>query len=82
MKKATLSQKKVLNQLIFIESFDTLLTETGLQRGELRDDLIQLINAGMIHVFEPASLKQITAYDSDRLDLFSFRATSRGLAQR
>lgn len=82
MKKATLSQKKVLNQLIFIESFDTLLSETGLQRGELRDDLLQLINAGMIHVFEPATLKQVTAYDSDRLDLFCYRATNQGLTQR
>ncbi|MCC5932928.1 MAG: hypothetical protein LAT75_06985 [Candidatus Cyclonatronum sp.] len=82
MKKATPSQKKVLNQLIFIESYETLLTETGLQRGELRDDLIQLINAGMIQVFDPANQKQVTAYDSDRLDLFCFRASSSGLAQR
>ncbi|AXJ01508.1 hypothetical protein CYPRO_2262 [Cyclonatronum proteinivorum] len=82
MKKATPSQKKVLSQLIFIESFNTLMSETGLQRGELRDDLIQLINADFIHVFEPATFRQVYAYDSDRLDLFCFRATSRGLAQR
>lgn len=80
--KATPSQKEVINHLIFIESYDTLLSETGHHRGALRDDLIQLINAGMIEVFDENQTKRLSGYDQDHLEYFSFRATSKGLAAR
>lgn len=80
--KATPSQKQVINQLIFIESYYTLLEETGHHRGALRDDLTQLINAGMVEVFDEDKAKRLSGYDQDHLEYFSFRATSRGLAAR
>lgn len=80
--KPTKSQKQVINQLVFIESFDTLLSELDLRRGELRDDLMQLINAGFIEVFDENSTKRLNGYDADRLERFCFRATSKGLAAR
>lgn len=79
MKKVTVSQQKVLESLVFIESYETLLTETGLQRGALRDDLMQLINAGMIEVFNLGESTRLSGYDADNLQYFSFRATRSGL---
>lgn len=79
MKKITVSQKKVLESLVFSESYDTLLSESGLQRGELRDDLMQLINAGMIEVYHLGENTRLSGYDADNLQYFSFRATRSGL---
>jgi hypothetical protein len=79
LKKITTSQQNVLERLIFIESYEDLLSETGLQRGELRDDLTQLINSGMIEVFNKNEIKRLNGYDTDNLHYFSFRATSSGL---
>ncbi len=79
MKKITESQKQVLSQLIFVESFDMLASETGAHQGALRDDLIQLINAGFIEVFDQNQKQRLNGYDSDNLQLFSFRATNLGL---
>jgi len=59
-----------------------LLSETGFQRGELRDDLIQLINARMVEVFDEDKAHRLNGYDQDHLENFSFRATSKGLAAR
>lgn len=80
--KPTSSQKEVINQLIFIESFDTLLSELEHRRGELRDDLMQLINAGLVEVFDADRARRLSGYDADRLERFCFRATSKGLAAR
>ncbi len=80
--KTTTSQKEVINTLIFTESYETLLAETGLKRGELRDDLIQLINAGMVEVYDEHQKTRLNGYDNDRLELFSFRATHKGLNAR
>jgi len=79
LKKVTTSQKKVLESIMFTEPYDVLLSETGLQKGELRDDLIQLINAGLVEVFLKDDSKRLSGYDSDNLHYFSFRATSSGL---
>ncbi len=80
--KTTPSQKEVINSLIFTESYQTLLEETGLKRGELRDDLIQLINAGMVEVFDEGKLIRQSGYDGDNLHHYSFRATRKGLDAR
>jgi hypothetical protein len=80
--KPTKSQKEVINQLVFIESYDTLLEELRVKRGELRDDLMQLINAGMVEIFDAGSSRRLNGYDADHLERFSFRATSKGLNAR
>lgn len=80
--KPTSSQKQLINQLVFIESFDTLLSELDVRRGELRDDLMQLINSGLIEVFDEDSTRRLNGYDADHLERFCFRATRKGLAMR
>ncbi|HKI45899.1 MAG TPA: hypothetical protein VKA08_11270 [Balneolales bacterium] len=76
------SEKKIIGLLVFAESYDSLLNDSGLQPGELRDDLINLIDAGLIQVFESSDNKNPvpTFYcDTDHLEQFSFRATRSGL---
>ncbi|MCH8567362.1 MAG: hypothetical protein LAT67_03830 [Balneolales bacterium] len=82
MKKLTPSQRAVLSHLIFTESYENLLSDSGFHRGALRDDLIQLINSGMIEVFDRESQVRLHGYDSDNLQYFSFRATKKGLENR
>lgn len=76
------SEKKVISLLVFVESYDSLLSDSGLQPGELRDDLINLIDAGLIEVFESENdARAIPTFycDTDHLEQFSFRATRAGL---
>jgi len=81
MNKITKQQRRILSQLIYIEPFDVLLEETELQKGELRDELIKLINYGFIEVQGQPSVTSSTLrfYDSDQMNLCTFRATKRGL---
>lgn len=76
------SEKKVIGLLVYVEPYDSLLSDSGLQPGELRDDLINLIDAGLVEVFESRKDKkpiQTFYCDTDHLDQFSFRATRAGL---
>lgn len=78
--KLTDSEKSILRELIFPESIDHLLTETGLSYGSVRDDLITLINLGFVEVYEDRTESRVTPfYDSDQLDQFFYKATKRGL---
>lgn len=82
-RKITVTERKILDKLVFPEAFEVLLEETGLQYGELRDDLINLVNFGFVEAYEkkgdaPAHFDGF--YDSDNLQRFTFRATSKGLA--
>ncbi len=78
--KLTNSEKSILRELIFAEPFEHIQDETGLTFGEIRDDLIKLINLGFIEVFEKSTSRSVSPfYDSDNIDQFSFKATSRGL---
>lgn len=78
--KLTDSERSILRELIFPESFDHLLTETGLSYGAIRDDLITLINLGFIEVYEDRTCNRVTPfYDSDQIDDFYYKATKRGL---
>ena len=81
-RKVTLSEKKVLEKLIFPESFDSIMEETGLQYGELRDDLINLMSFGFIEAYVKSGERIIlsTFYDSDNLQDFTYRATKKGLS--
>lgn len=81
-RKVTLSEKKVLEKLIFPESFDSIMEETGLQYGELRDDLINLMSFGFIEAYVNNGKRIVlsTFYDSDNLQDFTYRATKKGLS--
>ena len=77
--KLTGSEKRILRELIFPESFDHIINETKLSYGEIRNDLIQLMNRGYIHVYQ-SNLKESQIYfDSDNVQYFSFKATKTGL---
>ncbi len=82
-RKVSTSERSVLGRLVFPESFETVQEETGLQYGELRDDLINLISFGYVEAYERKG-KQISLtsfYDADNLQDFTFRATKKGLAE-
>jgi len=78
--KPTATERHILSFLIYPESFHQLLEETGLQRGSLRSDLMNLIGHGYIEVYL-ADLKTPVSpfYDSDHRDQFSCKATKTGL---
>lgn len=82
MKKITGSQKSILDRLIFPETFFTIQEETKLQRGEIRDDLMQLLHLGMIKASsssEPTNYSKTYFYDLDQVEASFFQATPRGL---
>lgn len=80
--KITASERRVLERLIFPEKFQVIMDETGLLYGELRDDLINLLNFGFVEAYEVQGSKIALTkfYDSDNLQDFTFRATKRGLS--
>ena len=83
MRKLYPSEKQVLARLIFPESYDVILEETGLSAGTLRDDLINLINYRLVEIVEPTAMavSGLAFYDADNLQDFTFRATKSGLKQ-
>lgn len=82
-RKITKSEQQVLNKLIYPETFQDILDETGLLYGELRDDLINLLSYHLIEAYERSGNKiSLTSfYDADNLQDFTFRATSKGLSK-
>ncbi|MEX0779159.1 MAG: hypothetical protein WD491_08435 [Balneolales bacterium] len=78
MRKITNSEIQILEQLVFDEPFEALQEETKLQFGELRDDLTNLLNDGFIEITN-SEKQQVPYFDSDRPQLFSYRATRTGL---
>lgn len=79
-RKLTPSEIAILRQLIFVEPFSHLVVETGYTSGEIRDDLITLINQGYIEVYSEDQSRSISPfYDSDNIQKFSFKATNSGL---
>ncbi|MBO6573586.1 MAG: hypothetical protein ABJ387_08115 [Balneola sp.] len=81
MRKLTKSEKTVMERLIFPESFDVIMEETNMQFGELRDDLMNLVNHRFVEVvnFDNDKDSKMAFYDSDNIKDFSFRATKTGL---
>ena len=81
MRKLTKSEKTVIERLIFPESFDVIMEETNMQFGELRDDLMNLVNHRFVEVvnFDDEIDSKMAFYDSDNIKDFSFRATKIGL---
>jgi hypothetical protein len=79
--KLTSPELEILNSLVFQESFSKILEETGQHAGELRDNLINLLNFGLVEAFEKDNRVPSTAFfDVDNLQDFTFIATSKGLA--
>lgn len=83
MHKITKSEKEVLEKLIYPENFEDILGETKKQYGELRDDLINLLNFGFVEAYEKSgdTIAQTKFYDEDNLHLFTYRATGKGLSE-
>lgn len=80
--KLTSSEISILRELIFPESFSHIQDETGLSYGAIRDDLITLINRGFIEVMDEDMETSVSPfYDSDKIQNFSFKATTSGLKQ-
>ncbi len=81
--KISKTEKKVLQQLIYPENFEDILEETKLQYGEVRDDLINLLNFGFVEAYEKSgdTIAETKFYDEDNLHLFTYRATGKGLAE-
>lgn len=78
--KLTPSERAILRELIFAETFSHILTETGFTYGTIRDDLITLINHGYVEVFDQDLTTSVSPfYDSDNIDQFCFKATKLGL---
>jgi hypothetical protein len=82
-RKITKTEQQVLEKLIFPETFQDILDETGLLYGELRDDLINLLSFHLVEAYERSGNKiSLTSfYDADNLQDFTFRATSKGLTE-
>jgi len=81
MKKLTKSERTVIERLIFPESFEVIMEETNMQYGELRDDLMSLVNYRFVEVIDLDTTgdSKMSFYDSDNIRDFSFRATKTGL---
>ncbi|WP_020402036.1 hypothetical protein [Gracilimonas tropica] len=82
MRKLTPSERKILDRLIFPESFDVIQEETELAYGEIRDDIINLMNSRLIEVVDsdhsPAD-NSIQWFDSDNIKESTFRITKSGI---
>ncbi|MDZ7771862.1 MAG: hypothetical protein U5K31_03865 [Balneolaceae bacterium] len=81
-RKISSSERRVLEKLVFPETFQVVQEETRLQYGELRDDLINLLSFGFVEAYERegSAIHLSTFYDADNLQDFTFRATSKGLS--
>lgn len=78
--KLTLSEKHVLSFLIYPETFSQVLDESGMHRGSLRDDLMNLVSHGYVEVYDFEGKNMVSPfYDSDNLQNYSFKATKTGL---
>ncbi len=81
MRKLSTSEKQILDRLIFPESVDVIQEETNLQFGEIRDDIINLMNARLIEAIDPdkPEPRGTSFYDADNLKNYTFRITNSGL---
>jgi hypothetical protein len=78
--KLTSSEMAILRELIFPESVEHILSETGLPFGAVRDDLMKLVNHGYLEVYDLDSIRLVSPfYDSDNIRDFTFKATRFGL---
>lgn len=81
MRKLTPSERKILDRLIFPEPFEVIQEETDLKYGEIRDDLINLMNSRLIEVVDPnnPNVDRSHFFDSDNVKQSTFRITKSGI---
>lgn len=81
MRKLTPSERKILDRLIFPETFDIIQEETELEYGEIRDDLINLMSHHLVEVVDPDQPESGDTIfsDADNLKNFTFRITNSGI---
>jgi hypothetical protein len=81
MRKLTPSERNILDRLIFPEPFEVIKEETQLQQGELRDDIINLMNSRLIEVVDPEHPNQngTIPFDSDNVQDSTYRITQSGI---
>lgn len=81
MRKLSPSERKILDQLLYPESFEVIQEETQLKYGEIRDDLINLMNSRLIEVVNPETnySNAIPYFDSDNVKDATFRITKSGI---
>lgn len=76
------SFRLILSRLLYAESWDTLLEETGLHPGALRSDLSALISRGFVEVYDEEQKKSLSPFfDADQMQKFTYKATHIGLKQ-
>ncbi len=80
MRKLTPSERKILDRLLFPESFEVIQEETQLAYGEIRDDIINLMNSRLIEVVEDDNdTNSIQWFDSDNIREATFQITKSGI---
>jgi hypothetical protein len=81
MRKLTPSERNILDRLLSPESFDVIQEETQLKYGEIRDDLINLMNSRLIEVVDPEhpNIDRTHFFDSDHVKQATFRITKSGI---
>lgn len=81
MRKLTPSERKILDRLIFPEPFEVIQEETKLGYGEIRDDLINLMNSRLIEVVDPKNATNNSTYvfDADHVKDSTYRITKSGI---
>jgi hypothetical protein len=81
MRKLSPSEKKILDRLIYPEPFEVIQEETQLAYGEIRDDLINLMNSRLIEAVDPDNPNSNTTgpFDSDNVKDSTYRITNSGI---
>ncbi|HET8864117.1 MAG TPA: hypothetical protein VFM80_00380 [Gracilimonas sp.] len=81
MRKLTPSERKILDRLLFPEPFEVIQEETQLAYGEIRDDIINLMNSRLIEVVDPdqTDAQSTSLFDSDNIKDSTYRITKSGI---
>ncbi|MFP8488593.1 hypothetical protein ACKGJO_05775 [Gracilimonas sp. Q87] len=81
MRKLSPSEKKILDRLLYPEPFEVIQEETQLAYGEIRDDLINLMNSRLIETVDPENPNANTtnSFDSDNVKDSTYRITNSGI---
>ncbi|MEX0723645.1 MAG: hypothetical protein WD357_09435 [Gracilimonas sp.] len=81
MRKLTPSERKILDRLIYPESFEVIQEETELEYGEIRDDIINLMNSRLIETIDPdqPNAGRTNTFDSDNIKNSIYRITKSGI---
>ncbi|MEX0845646.1 MAG: hypothetical protein WD022_10205 [Balneolaceae bacterium] len=81
MRKLTPTERKILDRLIFPEPYEVIAEETQLKYGEIRDDIINLMNSRLIEVIntDHPDANSTPYFDLDNIRQSTFRITNAGI---